>query len=244
MLVTTGSAVRRIYFYCAMLLLCVSMISSGPGVPVIASGLPVDIERVETIVAAIEPVANTDHGYREVTYEAPEVPHPVEAVVAVAERPRPAVRAVVVSRGEPRVYIDDLVPEEFRPLLLEVTDQLGVDPRIVASVIMVESHWVVRAQGRDSDLGLMQIIPPTAAWIAKGMQREYPDLYERLNLAQYDLFDARTNITMGTWYLKVLYREYGDWSKALAAYNAGPRGAARGAEHPYVGLVMRWYRPS
>jgi len=59
-------------------------------------------------------------------------------------------------------------------------------------------------------------------------------------MAEYDLFDPYTNLTMGIWYLHVLYDEYGSWDNALAAYNGGPTHAAMGASHPYVRRVRQF----
>ncbi|MBP2019475.1 soluble lytic murein transglycosylase-like protein [Symbiobacterium terraclitae] len=126
--------------------------------------------------------------------------------------------------------IADLVPPEFQQMVLDLSAEHGVDPRLVAAVGAVESRWNPNTVGSHNDTGLMQILPSTAAWIAG-----------RLGWSEYDLFDPWTNLTMGIWYLKVLHREYGSWEKALAAYNGGPRHAHLGAAHPYVGRVMRVY---
>ncbi len=62
-----------------------------------------------------------------------------------------------------------------------------------------------------------------------------------MGLEEYDLYDPVTNLNMGAWYLHVLYLEYGDWTRALAAYNGGPLAAPKAADHPYPPLVMRVY---
>lgn len=125
---------------------------------------------------------------------------------------------------------EDLVPEEYHDLVLDTAEQFGLDPRLLASVGWVESQWYAYARGTQGDSGLMQILPSTGEWIAS-----------RLGMAQYDLYDPVTNLTMGAWYLRTLYREYGSWNMALAAYNGGPRAAPLGAEFPYTRLVMRVY---
>ncbi|MEW8977830.1 MAG: lytic transglycosylase domain-containing protein [Symbiobacterium sp.] len=136
-------------------------------------------------------------------------------------------------RRQQLARIADLAPPEYRQMVLDLSYQYGVDPRLVAAVITVESRWNPRTVGSHSDTGLMQILPSTAAWIAG-----------RLGWEEYDLFDPWTNMNMGIWYLHVLYQEYGSWEKALAAYNGGPRHAHLGAAHPYVGKVMRYYQHS
>lgn len=127
--------------------------------------------------------------------------------------------------------IANLVPVHYRDLVLDVAEQFGLDPRILAAVGSVESQWYARALGTHGDSGLMQILPGTAEWIAG-----------KLGWERYDIYDPQTNMTMGAWYLYVLHKQYGDWGQALAAYNGGPRAAPRGATHPYTRLVMRVYQ--
>lgn len=126
--------------------------------------------------------------------------------------------------------IADLVPVQYRDLVIDMADRFNLDPRIIAAVGSVESQWYARALGTHGDSGLMQILPSTAQWIAG-----------RLGWESYDLYDPQTNMTMGAWYLYVLHKQYGDWNQALAAYNGGPRAAPQGAAHPYTKLVMRVY---
>ena len=60
-------------------------------------------------------------------------------------------------------------------------------------------------------VGLMQIVPPTAAWVA-----------ENIELSDYSLSDPEDNIKIGSWYLKYNHQRYNDNSLlAVASYNAG-----------------------
>jgi soluble lytic murein transglycosylase-like protein len=137
-------------------------------------------------------------------------------------RQEKALRTLATSR------IEDLVPERYQPLVLDVAGRFDMDPRMVAAVGTVESQWYEQAVGTYGDSGLMQILPSTGEWIAS-----------KFGLEQYDLFDPVTNLTMGAWYLHVLHAEYGNWSQALAVYNGGPRAASLGADYPYTKQVMR-----
>lgn len=152
------------------------------------------------------------------------------AAAELTEAQRRLVRRADAERRRDLERIADLVPPEFRQMVLDLSAQYGVDPRLVAAVGHVESRWNPRTVGSHNDTGLMQILPSTAQWIAS-----------RLGWSEYDLFDPWTNLHMGIWYLHVLHQEYGTWEKALAAYNGGPRHAHLGAAHPYVGRVMRAY---
>jgi soluble lytic murein transglycosylase len=78
-----------------------------------------------------------------------------------------------------------------------------------------ESTYEPRAESPAGALGLMQIIPPTAERIATSLGVA--------PLALESLFDPKTNIRFGTYYLKdLLHRFDGSSALAIAAYNAGP----------------------
>ncbi|HYF92950.1 MAG TPA: lytic transglycosylase domain-containing protein [Symbiobacteriaceae bacterium] len=140
------------------------------------------------------------------------------------------VRQDVARREAAARRIADLVPDEFIDVVLDTAQRYEMDPRFLAAVGTVESQWYARALGTNGDSGLMQILPSTAEWIASQM-----------GLDSYDLYDPVTNLNMGAWYLHALYHDYGSWDSALAAYNGGPRGAPKGAAHPYTQRVMRVY---
>jgi Transglycosylase SLT domain len=82
----------------------------------------------------------------------------------------------------------------------------GVDEKLIARVIEAESNYDAKAVSRRNALGLMQLLPSTAA-----------------HYAVTNIFDPAQNIDAGTHYLKDLLEKYrGNVKFALAAYNAGP----------------------
>lgn len=91
------------------------------------------------------------------------------------------------------------------PLATTMSAWYALDPKLVLSVIAVESNFNTSAQSPKAAMGLMQLIPDTA---------------ERFNVR--NAFDATQNMRGGMRYLRWLLSYYrGNISYAAAAYNAG-----------------------
>jgi soluble lytic murein transglycosylase-like protein len=87
----------------------------------------------------------------------------------------------------------------------EASSKNRLDPDFVRSVISAESNFKIHAVSKKGALGLMQLMPSTAA-----------------QLGVADPFDPRANVEAGTAHLSALLDRYNnDPIKALAAYNAG-----------------------
>lgn len=107
-----------------------------------------------------------------------------------------------------------LYPLHYRQYIFESAGRYEVDPLFVAAVIRTESGFRSEAVSSEGALGLMQIMPTTASWVA-----------EKLDYAAFNpemLFQPSHNIEIGVWYLCDLFRQFGDnQAVVLAAYNAG-----------------------
>jgi hypothetical protein len=152
-------------------------------------------------------------------------------------RPKPVVAVAAASAEAPQPIDDYLesLPESRRwivPLVKTLGEWYAVDHRLVLSVIAVESNFKVSAESPKAAMGLMQLIPDTAA---------------RFNVR--NAFDATQNIKGGIAYLRWLLSYYrGNISYALAAYNAGEGRVDRYKGIPpfpetrdYVARVMALY---
>lgn len=99
----------------------------------------------------------------------------------------------------------------------EVAAKYGVDPLLVKAVIWRESRFHPEKIGGAGERGLMQVTEAAAQdWV----RAEKIEIF-----APTDLFDARVNITVGTWYLGRAMERYRARENpipfALAEYNAG-----------------------
>lgn len=114
-------------------------------------------------------------------------------------------------------------PYRYRQAIEANAAVYNVDPHLVAAVIRVESKFHPEAVSRKGALGLMQIMPTTAEWIAP--QAGITDFQEEM------LFDPEINIRLGTWYLANLAQEFdGRIDVVIAAYNGGRGQVARWLE--------------
>ena len=105
-------------------------------------------------------------------------------------------------------------PLAFWDLIQQKAQEREIDPYLVLALIRQESLFDTRARSPAAALGLMQLIPPTAARVAKQLGLAVP--------SQEKLFEPEVNLILGTQYLKDLLERYSNnWPKALAAYNAG-----------------------
>jgi len=94
-----------------------------------------------------------------------------------------------------------------------------LDPAWIAAEIRAESVFNPNARSGANARGLMQLLPATAAAVAKRTGLAY-------NGAD-SLYDSSTNIALGSAYLREMEDKYGTTYVAIAAYNAGPTPVAR-----------------
>jgi soluble lytic murein transglycosylase len=107
-------------------------------------------------------------------------------------------------------------PPAYRDLIEEVIPrEATIDPELVWAIMREESHYRPDARSSVGALGLLQLMPDTAAQLATEQGLE--------SFATEDLFDPKTNIQLGSAYLTQLgSRFHGRMSAAIGSYNAGP----------------------
>lgn len=147
-------------------------------------------------------------------------------IAAVAGTPQAAAEDhrhawnLLMSRAEP-----------FRPLIESAAERHGVDPLLVEALAGIESAFDPEAVSSVGAIGLMQVMPATAAQVDC-----------------HDPYDPASNIEAGTrWLARLLDLFGGDQRLAIAAYNAGEGAVQRaGGIPPYpetrrhVAKVLRY----
>ena len=126
----------------------------------------------------------------------------------------------------PTVQKKFLYPFPYRTTVENYSARWKVDKFLTISVMKVESNFSESAHSQSGAVGLMQIMPETAAWIAYQLGESSDEIADDIK----NLRDPETNIRYGTWYLAELEDEFnGNDVLALAAYNAG-----RGNVHEWI----------
>lgn len=120
------------------------------------------------------------------------------------------------------------------PLVQRIANSHGIQAALLKAIIEVESGFNARAVSPKGAVGLMQVMPATAA-----------------RYGNYDLYSPEQNIDVGARYLRDLLGMFGgDVRLAVAAYNAGENAVIRhGRRVPpyqetikYVPMVLERYQ--
>jgi soluble lytic murein transglycosylase len=105
-------------------------------------------------------------------------------------------------------------PLARRDQIVRAANSAGIDPAWAYAIIRAESAWTTDAHSGADAWGLMQLLPDTAAQLAKANKVHYS--------GARDLLNPDINITLGTRYLSDMAQRYdGSPWLASAAYNAG-----------------------
>lgn len=114
----------------------------------------------------------------------------------------------IVRNVKARMY-----PIKYTDEIISAADRYGLDRFLVAAVVNTESSFRPDAVSQDGAVGLMQLLPSTAEWIAFRRGETF---------SEEMLYDPETNLDYGCWFLNYLIDRYdGSVRHALIAYNAG-----------------------
>jgi soluble lytic murein transglycosylase len=114
-------------------------------------------------------------------------------------------------------YMEELqqfrYPLAYRGIIEDLSERYKIDPFLVLSVVREESRFDPEVKSIAGAIGLMQLMPQTAF-----------RLDGKLNLgikSTRQIVDVKNNLHIGICYLSNLIKEFGSYTYAIAAYNAG-----------------------
>jgi len=119
----------------------------------------------------------------------------------------------------PREILRIIYPIAYWDLIQKYSSQNGLDPFVIAALMVQESTFVANIRSPAKAVGLMQLEPATARQYARRLGLVYSSTL---------LTTPESNIRIATAYLADQLRDFGDLYLVLAAYNAGD------------GRVRRW----
>ena len=125
----------------------------------------------------------------------------------------PVARAAEAAANAPAAPMQAMTPAARRAVFLARltlhAEAAGIPPALADAVAMVESGYDPNATGADGEVGMMQILPSTAALLGHRAGRDA-------------LFDPDTNMRLAIAYLVGAWRlGEGNVCRALARYRAG-----------------------
>ena len=121
----------------------------------------------------------------------------------------------VIGIAKKFISEDDIIFSYSYPVLNLTQENLGAPLPLVYAIIRQESEFYSGARSVAGALGLMQVMPNTAKYLAKRLGLKY----DKKRMLRDELY----NIKIGTQYVKELLRSFrGSTVLSIAAYNAGP----------------------
>ncbi|TVQ38756.1 MAG: lytic transglycosylase domain-containing protein [Spirochaetaceae bacterium] len=115
------------------------------------------------------------------------------------------------SRVPPREWAYLMYPRAFAQEMAAVIQAERLEPELFYALVREESYFSADISSHVGAIGLAQLMPATAAEVARAMRLENPDL-----------IDPQTNLSLGARYLRAQIDRFGSLQDALLAYNAGP----------------------
>jgi soluble lytic murein transglycosylase-like protein len=119
-----------------------------------------------------------------------------------------------------------------RPINVEEAATFGVPASLALAVAWQESGWQQSVVSRAGAVGIMQLMPATAAWVGEAMLG-----------APVDMYDTRQNVRAGVQLLAYYLTRYGgNHELVLAAYYQGQRAldlhGIYPVSRPYIASIL------
>ena len=119
----------------------------------------------------------------------------------------------------------------YKEILAGAAQQSGLDEALVFGLVRQESRFRADAISSAGAVGLMQLMPPTAKWVAKQLGKS--------DYRPSQIGDVATNARFGSFYFKYWLDKFDNLPLlAIAGYNAGPgRAQAWRSARPIEGAI-------
>ena len=109
-------------------------------------------------------------------------------------------------------YYSYFYPMKYEKNINYFAEKYDINGAIIASVANVESNYNSSAVSSKGAVGVMQLMPSTAKWLAGKLGDEYQE---------NKLWEAEYNLNLGSFYLAYLIDFFEDERLGICAYNAG-----------------------
>ena len=108
----------------------------------------------------------------------------------------------------------NLAPVKYQAEIDKYAEEFSLEKELLTALIYVESRFNKSSESPKGAVGLMQLMPSTAYWIAEELGHN--------NFTLTDLREPEINIKFGSWYFSYLFQKFDkNLIKTIAAYNAG-----------------------
>lgn len=114
--------------------------------------------------------------------------------------------------GKWRVPWEVAYPRAFEPVVVKACAQNTLPAPLAWGIMREESSFIADVRSHSNAIGLMQLIPPTAKWMATGTSTPFDDA---------SLKRPEVSLELGTKLLSKLRGTHGHPALAIGAYNAG-----------------------
>jgi len=170
--------------------------------------------------------------------------HMLHPLTVLAEFHKPEAESDVNKPTETEIlkfilrYSNDISTSQAKKLariISEDCDSYQLDPFLILAVIQVESKFSPVAVSHKGAIGLMQVMPSTAEYLAKKLGISVT--------GRKELRDPFLNVRLGIYYISLLEDRFDNIEHALVAYNYGPNKFAsskklKKGSHSYVKKVL------
>ena len=136
-------------------------------------------------------------------------------------------------------YLKRKEVKRFARIIHSESQKYGYDWELIMAIMKAESAFDVKAVSRKGAMGLMQVMPETAEWLATEMDVKYD--------GNRSLYNPEYNIKLGVHYFDMMQKRFGDVEKAVTAYRIGPNRLKQNLDQgidpgsAYLQEVMSYY---